>query len=507
MLESFLAQIVNVATPTNLAVLTGAVMLGVTFGALPGLTATLAVALLSTVTFGLSTELALFALLGAYVGAIYGPAHPAILLGIPGTAAGAATALDGHPLAKMGYGGQVIATATIASVLGTIFGILMMILISPLLIMLALNFTSVEFFLLALFGVLICGSLTSPDMPAKGWISGVFGLLLAAVGIETLQGYQHFTFGITRLAGGIDVVPVILGAFALPQIFRMLRDLEARTATVAPLKQLRPNWRELWRAKFGIMRSGGIGVGVGTIPGVGEDIAAWTAYDAAKKVDRDPASFGKGNWRGVISPEAANNACIAGAIIPVLTLAVPGSPPAAMLLGALNLHNVRPGPMLAIENPDFIPMIAAILFWASLCVLVFGLLMARVSVQVLRMPIAILMPLVAFLAVLGSYALGLNVFNVYLMFLFGVIVYLLEEIGYPVAPAVIGLILGTMADVNLRRALQGSVGSLEPFYTRPIALVLILLIVLSLSLQSAFVRSMFSRLVGNSEKPARDRGE
>lgn len=496
MLESFFVQIVTVATPANLGVLTGAVMLGVIFGALPGLTATLAVALLSTVTFGLSTDLAMVALLGAYVGAIYGPSHPSILLGIPGTAAGAATALDGHPLAKMGYGGEAIATATIASVLGTLFGMLMMLLISPFLVRLALNFTSVEFFLLALFGVLICGSLTSPDMPAKGWISGILGLLLASVGIETLLGYQRFTYGIPRLAGGIDIVPVILGAFALPQIFRMLRDLDSRTATVARLGRMMPNWKELWRSKFGIIRSGGIGVGIGTIPGVGEDIAAWTAYDAAKKVDKDPDSFGKGNWRGVIAPEAANNACIAGAIIPVLTLAVPGSPPAAMLLGALNLHNVRPGPMLAIDEPHFIPMIAAILFWASLCILVFGLLMARVSVQVLRIPIAVLMPLVAFLAVLGSYALGLNVFNVYLMFLFGIVVYLLEEIGYPVAPAVIGLILGTMADVNLRRALQGSLGSIEPFFTRPIALVLIFLIILSLSLQSAFIRSMFSRIGG-----------
>jgi putative tricarboxylic transport membrane protein len=493
MFEVFLSQILAVATPINLGVLTGAVMLGVMFGALPGLTATLAVALLSTVTFGMPIDLALFALLGAYVGAIYGPCHSSVLLGIPGTAAGAATALDGYPLAKMGHGGQAIATATLASVVGTLFGILAMVLISPLLIMLALNFTSVEFFLLALFGVLICGSLTSPDMPAKGWISGVFGLLLASVGIETLQGYQRFTFGIPRLTGGIDVVPVILGAFALPQIFRMMRDLESRTATTELIKRMRPDFGELWRSKFLILRSGAIGVGVGTIPGVGEDIAAWTAYDAAKKVDRDPGSFGKGNMRGVISAETANNACIAGAIIPVLTLGIPGSPPAAMLLGALNLHNVRPGPMLGIENPEFIPMIAAILFWASICILIFGLLMARVSVRVLRIPIAILMPVIAFLAVLGSYSLGLNVFNIYLMFLFGLIVYFLEEIGYPVAPAVIGLILGTMADVNLRRALQGSVGSIEPFFTRPIALSLLLLIILSLSVQSPALRAMYAR--------------
>ncbi len=493
MLESFLVQIVAVATPINLGVLATAFVLGVLFGALPGLTATLAVALLTTVTFGLPIDLTLFALLGAYVGAIYGPSHTAILLGIPGTAAGAATALDGHPLAMAGRGGEALATATVASAVGTFFGIVAMILISPLLVRLALNFTSVEFFLLAIFGVLICGSLTSPDMPAKGWIAGILGLLLACVGIETLQGYQRFTYGNPQLAGGIEIVPVILGGFALPAVFRAMRDLGRHNEATAPIRRLRPAYGELWRTKFGILRSGGIGVGIGTIPGVGEDVAAWTSYDAARKADRDPESFGKGNIRGVIAAETANNACIAGAIIPVLILAIPGSPPAAMLLGALNLHGVRPGPMLAIENPDFIPLVAAILFWATVCILVIGLLLARVSVYVLQVPAAVLMPVISFLAALGSYSLGLNLFNVYLMFAFGLVVYFLEELGYPVAPAVIGLILGTMADVNLRRALQGSLGSIEPFFTRPVALVLLLLIVLSLSFQSETVRALLAR--------------
>ena len=494
MLESFIEQIYLVATLENLLVLGGAVILGMVFGALPGLTATLAVALLSTVTFGLSTELAMFSLIGAYVGAIYGPSHSAILLGIPGTAAGAATALDGFILAQQGRAGEAIATATLASVIGTIFGLVAMILVAPLLIELALEFTSAEFFLLAIFGVLICGSLTSPDMPAKGWVSGILGLLLASIGIETIVGYQRFTFGIPELAGGIDVVPVILGAFALPQIFRVLRDKEAHAGNVAVIGSLRPRLGTLWRSKFGILRSGAIGVGIGTIPGVGEDIAAWASYDAGKKFDPDPSSFGKGNIRGVICAETANNACIGGAIIPVLTLGVPGSPPAAMLLGALNLHGVRPGPMLAFEFPNFIPQMGAMLLWASLFILVFGLLMVRVSVQVLRLPVAVLMPVVAFLAVLGSYALGLNIFNIYLMFIFGVVVYLLEELGYPVAPAVIGVLLGTMADTSLRRALLGSGGNVDAFFSRPVALVLIALIVLSLSLQSRSVRRLFEKV-------------
>lgn len=505
MLQSFLYEIVAMVTLTNMAVLAGSVTLGIVFGALPGLTATLAVALLSTVTFGLPVNLAMIALIGAYVGAIYGPSHSSILLGIPGSAAGAATALDGFPLAQKGLAGEAISSATVASVIGTILGLFALILVAPTLIELALHFTSAEFFLLALFGVLICGSLTAPDMPAKGWIAGLLGLFVALIGIETIQGYPRFTFGIPELAGGIDVVPVILGGFAIPQILRVLRDIDSQTGIVTRINNLRPQWRVIWESKFGIVRAGAIGIGVGVIPGVGEDIAAWAAYDSAKKFDRDPDSFGKGNMHGVIAAEVANNACIGGAIIPVLTLGIPGSPPAAMLLGALNLHGVRPGPMLSFEFPNFIAQMGAMLFWAAIGILVIGLAMARVSVLVMRLPVAVLMPVVAFLAVLGSYALGLNVFNVYLMFMFGIIIYLLEELGYPVAPLVIGVLLGTMADVSLRRTLLASNGSLEPFFTRPAALMLVALIVLSLSFQSRWLRKSFKSLWTNGSKRSTSR--
>jgi putative tricarboxylic transport membrane protein len=485
--SQFVEQLFLLMTPEAIGVLVGATVLGVVFGALPGLTATLVVALLSSVTLGLPTELSMVALIGAYVGAIYGPSHSAILLGIPGTSAGAATALDGYPLAMQGYGGQAIATATISSAIGTVVGILAMLLVIPVLVQLALKFTSFEFFLLALFGVMICGSLTSPDMPAKGWIAGVLGLLVSTIGMETIQGFQRFTFDIPELAGGIDVVPVILGGFALPQIIRALRDRQV-DHDYAKVTSVRPHWGELRKGWKGIIRSGLIGVGIGSIPGVGEDVAAWTSYDTAKKISKDPESFGKGNIQGVIAAETANNACIGGAIIPVLTLGIPGSPPAAMLLGAMWLHGIRPGPMLSFAFPNFIPHIAATLFLAALVMPVCGLLMARVTVHVLRIPPGILMPLVATFAVLGSFALGLNIFNIYLMFLFGVLVYFLEEMGYPVAPMVIGVILGQMADVSLRRGLLVSDGSLEPFFTRPVALVLVLLIVLSFSLQTKVLR-------------------
>ncbi|GMG83145.1 tripartite tricarboxylate transporter permease [Paralimibaculum aggregatum] len=485
-----LHEIAGMLSPVPMLVMFASTALGIVFGVLPGLTATLAVALLSTITFRLSQETALIALIGAYVGAVYGASQSAILIGIPGTSAAAATVRDGHRLAKQGRGGEAIANATFASMIGTIFGLVVMMLVMPLMVRLALQFTSIEFFLLALFGVLICGSLTSEDMAAKGWIAGILGLLVSTVGIETIQGYNRFTFGVPELMGGIEFVPVILGAFAIPQIVRGLRDLDPQTAGRLEIGKLLPDFGFLRRCKALIARSGLIGVGIGSIPGVGEDIAAWASYDAAKRADDDPDSFGQGNMRGVIAPEVAANSCIGGAIIPVLTLAVPGSPPAAMLLGAMWLHGLRPGPMLASENPEIIAQIGAYLFWGAIAICVCGLILVRLTVLALRVPASIFLPMVAVVSVLGSYALGLNTFNVMLMFAFGAVAYLLEEMKYPVAPLVIGLILGNMADVGLRRALLTTQGDVLAFLERPVALVFLGLILLSLFGRAGWLKGL-----------------
>lgn len=493
-IQDFFVQLVEVTTFVNVAVLFGCVLLGIIFGALPGLTATLGVALLTTITFKMPTSLAMVSLMGIYVGAIYGGSHPAILLNIPGTAAAAATAVEGHHLCLAGRGGEAIATATITSFIGTVVGVLAMLLCIPILSRLALQFTSIEFFLLAFFGVLICGSLTAPDTPVKGWIAGLIGLLMATVGIDPVQGYYRFTFGIPELFGGIEVIPVILGGFAIPQVLLALRSSSGRVS-VSALSGLRPNWGTVGR-KFGLtVRSGLIGVGVGSVPGVGEDIAAWMSYDSARKFSREKEKYGHGSLEGVIASETANNACIGGALIPLLTLGVPGSPPAAMLLGAIWLHGIRPGPLLTTEFPHFIPQMSAILALASLAMLVCGLVVTRISVRVLRMPVTILMPLVMFFSVLGSYALGLNLFNVRLMFVFGVVAYLLTEMGYPIAPMVIGVILGPMADEKLRVALIGSDGQIGAFFTRPIALTLVILIVLTILTQFRSFRPMLRRML------------
>lgn len=484
--------------PFNLFILFGAVLLGIIFGAMPGLTATLGVALLTTLTYGMNTDTAMIALMAIYVGGVYGGSYASILINIPGTAAAAATAMDGYPIAKRGEGGKAIGLTTTASAIGTMIGMLFVVSVSPIIAKFALQFTSFEFFLLAFFGIIISGTLTSPDLVIKGWIAGFLGLFLACVGRDLLQFYPRFTFGLAELDSGIEVVPVLIGAFGIPQIIGVLKSRK-KQAKPQKIKRTLPEFGTIIKNFTNIIRSALIGVGIGSVPGIGEDIAGWVSYGAAKNSSKNPENFGKGEYAAVVSTETANNACIGGAMIPLLNLGIPGSPPAAMLLGALMLHGVNPGPMITIEHPTFILEITAILLLASLAMWVTGMLLSKQVVKVLQIPPPVFMPIIGVLCIIGSYALGLNVFNLYLMIPVGIICYFLSEMGYPIAPLVIGVILGPMADENLRRALMVSQGSFEPMFTRPVCLVLLLVIVLTILNQfdffKNFMRKLFSMLL------------
>jgi len=467
------------SSPTNLLLLLGASFAGIIFGALPGLTATLGVALLTTLTYGMDVNTALVALLGLYVGAIYGGSYPAILINIPGTAAAAATALDGYPLALKGQGGRALGLTTTASLIGTLMGILVLVIAAPWVAKMALQFTSFEFFLLALFGILISGTLTSPDLVIKGWIAGLLGLAISTIGRDPLQFFPRFTFDMPNLDQGLEVVPVLIGAFGIPQVIRALRNKESLGA-MQDFGRILPEWSTLFRNGKNITRSSMVGIGIGAVPGIGEDIAGWVSYGAAKNTSSHPETFGTGEPEGIIASETANNACIGGALIPLLTLGIPGSPPAAMLLGALMLHGITPGPMIVVEDPDFLIEVTAILVLCSIAMWVNGMFLAKQVVKVLSIPAPIFLPVVTLMCILGSYALGLNVFNLYMMVLVGIFAYFLGEMQYPISPLVIGVILGPMADENLRRALMVSEGSIMPFIERPVSLLLLSVIVLVL---------------------------
>lgn len=468
--------------PVSLAILFGSVVLGILFGAMPGLTSTLGVALLTALTYSMDTPLAMVCLLSIYVGGTYGGSYASILINIPGTAAAAATAMDGYPLACKGQGGRAIGLTTTASAIGTAVSMLFVVSISPIISTFALQFTSFEFFLLAFFGILISGTLTSPDLVIKGWIAGFLGLFLACIGRDQLQFFPRFTYGIPELESGIEVVPVLIGAFGIPQIISVLKD-KFKIRETKKFQRILPEIGTILKNIPAIVRSALIGVGIGAVPGIGEDIAGWVSYGTAKNTSKHPETFGKGEIQGVIASETANNACVGGAMIPLLNLGIPGSPPAAMLLGALMLHGVTPGPMITFEHPNFILEVAGILLLASIAMWIAGMMLARQVVKVLKIPTEIFMPVIGILCIIGSYSLGLNIFNLYLMLPVGIICYFLTEMGYPIAPLVIGVILGPMADENIRRALMVSQGSFMPVFQRPVSLILFLIIVWTIASQ------------------------
>jgi putative tricarboxylic transport membrane protein len=458
--------------PWIIALIFGGSVMGLLVGVIPGLTATMALALLINISYGMPLERAVAFLLAVYVGATSGGLCSAIMINIPGTPAAAATALDGFPLAKQGKGGLAIGTGFIASFIGTVFSIFIMLTLTPVLYLIAIKFGHWEMFLLAIFGIMICGSLSTDKDPIKGWIVGFLGFALSMVGMEEIYAYPRFTFGIFQLRGGIPLIATLIGVFGISEVLGVLQEsapykIEGKVGRVLPplgvFKPLIPS----------ILRSGVIGVIIGIIPGAGEDVGAWLAYDIGKRRSKDGGKFGTGVLEGVVCPEVANNAVIGGAMIPLLTLAVPGSPPAAMFLAAMNLHGVRPGPMLNIENPAFLPMVGAALICASLAMLFWGLLLAKPMVGILKIKREVLLPLVVPLTVIGAYGGGVRIFDVYLMLFAGMLGYFLRQMDYPLAPMVLGLILGPLADVSFRQALMQSRGEFMPLLQRPIGLILL----------------------------------
>jgi len=484
MLESFLQQadiFFNALSAqfyfTNIILLAGAVFLGIVVGAIPGLTATMALALLINLSYGMEFNLAISFLLGVYVGAIMGGCYSAIMVNIPGTPAAAATAMDGFPLAKRGEGGLAIGTGVISSFFGMLVSIACLIFLTPFVYKIALKFGQWEFFLLAFFGVMICGNLSTGKDPVKGWVVGFLGFFTAMIGLDKIYAFPRFTFGLLQLKGGISLIPALIGVFGISEILIVL-EKEIPYKILGKITQVIPSWKVIRSLIPTAIRSGLIGVGIGAVPGAGEDIGAWVAYDTAKRNSKQGEKFGTGVLEGVAAAETANNAVIGGAMIPLLTLAIPGSPPAAMFLAAIWLHGVQPGPMLPIENPGFLFEVAIVLLLATCFMLIWGLILARPMATILKLKREILMPIILPLTVIGAYAGGVRVFDIKVTFFFGILGYILRKLDYPMAPLVLGIILGPLADVSFRQALMQSRGSLIPLLGRPLGIILLTAIVL-----------------------------
>jgi len=470
-LATFADAFATFANFTTLFNVAWATLVGIIIGALPGLTATMGVALLTTLTYKMVPEQAILVLIAVYVGAIYGGSRSAILLNIPGTPANAATTLDGFPLARQGLAGEAMGLATSASVIGTLIGVVFLAAIAPLLAEFALQFGSYEYFWLAVFGIVIAGQMTSFDDALKGWIAGFLGLLVAMVGQEGIHAEPRFSYGSSDLAGGIALIPALVGAFGLAEILAVMKNRAAELAT-GVVDRVVPGLADMWRYKRTIGRSGIIGTVVGIIPGVGEDIGAWISYAAARRASKERHLFGKGSREGLIAAETGNNAAIPGALIPALTLAVPGSAPAAVLLAAMLIHGIRPGPLIMIEAPIFVFQVVWMVLLATFAMGAFGLALTRPLLKILQVPRERLMPIVFVLCVIGPYAITQRLFDVYVMLFFGVVGFILREMKYPMAPLVLGIILGDILDKSLRRALVLSDGDLTPFFIRPISAIL-----------------------------------
>ena len=472
-----------------------ATLLGIIIGSLPGLTATMGVALLTTLTYGLEQQTAVLVLLCMYVGAIYGGSRSAILLNIPGTPASAATALDGFALAQQGKARYAMTLATSGSALGTIVGLAMLAIMAPVLAEFALRFGSFEFFWLALFGVIVSGQLTSGGIPVKGYIAGILGLIISTVGSEGIHSYLRFSFGYDALGGGIGLIPAMVGAFGFAELLTVMMSAKTIMAKSPEAGGLLPRAADLWRHKRTIFRSGIIGTFVGIIPGVGEDIGAWSSYAAAKRASKEQEKYGKGSQEGLIAAETGNSAVVPGALIPALTLAIPGSAPAAVLIAALFIHGIRPGPMIMIEQPTFVYSVVVMLFMATIGITVFGLALTRLFVLVLSVPRERLMPVVFVLCVIGPYALTQRIFDIWVMVGFGIVGYVLRKMDYPMAPLVLGIILGDLLDKNLRRGLILSDGDITPFLTRPISATFMVMTVMTILLGVPYFRKRLAAVL------------
>lgn len=453
---------------------------GMCIGALPGLTATMGVALMLPLTFGLDAVSGILLLLGVYIGAIYGGSISAILLRTPGTPASAATVLDGHEFAKRNEGRRALTIATLASFIGGMVGCAVLITVSPRLSKIALQFGSPEFFMLAVFGLSIIAHVSGPSL-AMGIISGTFGIVLSTVGIDRMTGFMRFSFGSINLVNGISYIPVMIGLFALSEVFRKLEGGVCAAKSHARLDRSRLQKSDVHKIVKIAPLSGLLGTLIGIVPGAGADIAAFVAYNEAKRWSKHSEKFGTGIPEGVIAAEAGNNGVTGGALVPMLTLGIPGDSVAAIMIGALMVHGLQPGPLLFKENSTLIYTIFLGLLVANIVMLILGLLGIRIFSKVLMIPQGILMPVIIVLCIIGSYAIHSNFFDVGVMITCGIIGYCMQKIGMPLSPVVLGVILGPMAESNFRRALMLNEGKgIANFFQSPISIFFFCMILLTL---------------------------
>ena len=473
-----IGYILQVFQPSVMGIMLMGVIAGTIIGALPGLTATMGVALLIPLTFGMPPVTGLNMLIGIYVGAIYGGCISAILIKTPGTPASAATTLDGYPMAQKGFAANALGMATIASLIGGIFSSIVLACMAPMLAQVALKFGPAEYFSLAVFGLTIIATVSGDIL--KGMMIGTFGMLLSTVGGDPITGTFRFTFGAMGFAGGIAFMPALIGLFAISEVFVQLENIYDDTVQQVKLSGHIPTFREVLACWKSLLRGSIIGTFVGIVPGTGSGVASWISYNEAKRSSKTPELYGTGYIDGIAATESANNAVCGGALVPLLALGIPGDSVTAVFIGGLMIQGLTPGPMLFQEHADVIVGLFTGSFVANIMMGITGLLGIRLYSKVLNIPKKILILAICLFCFLGSYAMNGNPVDLFTMLFFGIGGYFLQKFDFSLAAVCIALILGPIAESNLRLAMLSSGGDPWILVTQPISAFFVLLSIFSL---------------------------
>ena len=447
------------------------VIVGIIFGAIPGLSATMAIAIFLPITYSLTAIEGMGTMMGLYIGGISGGLISAILLNIPGTPSSVATCFDGRPLALQGHADKALGVGILFSFVGTLIGIVALVFISPILASLAIRFGPQEYFAVALFSVVLIIVLSSENM-IKGLMTGVLGLILSTVGMDPVVGMPRFTLGTITLKSGFNILTVLVGLYAISEVLNTCTDSTLQQPLDVPKVKMRGfgiTMTEFIRQLGNAFRSAMIGLGIGILPGIGGGTSNLIAYTVAKSQSKTPEKFGKGEISGLIASETANNATIGGAMIPLLTLGIPGDTTTAMVLGGLMIHGIIPGPLIFETHGNLMYAIFIFMLIASFLMLIVETLGIRAFVKVLTVPKNILMPLIVVLCVIGAFGTNNRIFDVGAIIFFGFIGYFLSKLDFPLPPLVLGFILGGTLEMNLRRGLSMTNDRFLPFLLRPIS--------------------------------------
>lgn len=469
-MDTLLTAFGLVFEPHTLLVIAISAAFGLFMGAIPGLTATLATALLVPVTFFMDPVPAIAAIVTATAMAIFAGDVPGCLLRIPGTPSSAAYTDEAYAMTKKGLGEVALGASLVFSVIGGIFGTIVLVIGAPYLAEIALDFSSFEYFWLVCLG-LSCAVFISPGSVAKGLIALFIGLFIATIGLDNPAAVPRFTYGSVELMGGVSFIPAMVGLFAISEVLRSMAATgpRPRPDNKAIGSIFAGQWRLLKKYPWCVMRGNVLGVLIGALPGAGADIAAWISYAVSKKFSREPKKFGTGHVEGIIEAGAANNSALSGAWIPALVFGVPGDSITAIVIGVLYVKGMNPGPTIFIHDPQLIYAVFIVFFLANIFLLPFGWALIKISKQVLRVPSNILMPTILMFCIVGSFAINNTVFGVSVMLALGVLGFLMEENGFPIAPTILGIVLGPMLERNFITSMIKANGDLLAFFERPIA--------------------------------------